>query len=140
MTGVLKSEVKHPGRVILIVLVLGVLWLVGTHHSTSTTPTPTASAHFSARVTNFKVLPGNYVRVYYHVVNSGNAVGSPTCEVKIQPTNGYGDPLSGYGVDAMAGTSTVGAKGQQTFYMDIVVSDNDAHFVTSRSMIKVSNC
>jgi len=97
-------------------------------------------AKYKAEVTGFSVLPNNYVRVFLSVKNVGAAAGSPSCMVSIQPTNSYGDPIGSGGFDSMAGTHSVAVGDTYSGYMDIVVSDNAASDVTSKSMITVSNC
>ena len=100
----------------------------------------TTGATFSAQVYNFAQLPNNYVRVYFRVTNTSSVAGSPSCVIQIQPVNQYGDYLSGQGVDGMTGSQSVAPGATRGFYMDVVVSNNDARFVTSKSMISVTDC
>jgi hypothetical protein len=96
---------------------------------------------YQATVINFTVLPNNYVRAYLSVTNVGKAPGSPFCTVTIQPTNAYGDPIGGSGYTWMpANEPTLQPGAALSAHLDIVVSNNDAHLVTSKSMIKVTDC
>ena len=103
------------------------------------------SAHNSApkwrtEINNFEVLPNNYVRVWFTVTNVGKGSGNPNCTVYINPVNAYGDPVGSGGFDSLSGSDTVQAGGVFRRYMDIVVSNNDASYVTDKSMISISGC
>jgi hypothetical protein len=129
-----KGNAERLKRVTVVALVISIIAGVGIRLAATQTLT------FKSNVTNFSVLPDNYVRVFLTVTNTGNTAGSPSCQVNIQPVNAYGDQLSGSGFDAMSGGQKIQPGASYSGYMDIVVSDNDAQFVTSKSMITVSNC
>jgi hypothetical protein len=96
--------------------------------------------NYDATVRSVAVLPNNYVRVFLSIENVGNAPGAPDCGIIIQPVDQYGDDLSGDGVGDMTGDHTVQPGATYSGYMDIVVSDNDAKYVTSTSMVQLSDC
>jgi hypothetical protein len=129
------KKVKTAKPLLISLAVSCVLSLVAIQAFTSG-----GSARWKASVTAFTVLPNNYVRVWVSVTNVGNAAGAPSCMVSIQPTNAYGDDIGNGGFDAMDGSHTVNVGATYSGYMDIVVSGNDASYVTSKSMISVSNC
>jgi hypothetical protein len=131
-----KQKMRAEGKIFLTVVGLVIVVILAVVVITHTG----AKDKFSARVPNFAVLPNNYVRVYLDVTNTGKATGDPSCTVTIQPVNSYGDPVGNGGFDSMAGTQSI-KPGHSLFgHMDIVVSNNDAHLVTSKSMIRVSGC
>lgn len=95
------------------------------------------SASFIVTVRTFKVLPDQYVRVYLNITNTSTVAGAPDCGVTVQPTNSYGDDLSGSGVNAGDWASMKPGATIYT-YLDVLVSDNEAHDVTSTKMITAS--
>ena len=130
---------RAKASVFLVLVAFGVGYRVaGVHFGSGHAGT----AVWAARIDNFAVLSGagNYVRVYAEVSNTGTAPGGPQCIISIQPTNAYGDAVGGNGFDALTGNKVVEPGHTYRFYEDIVVPDNDAHLVTSKSMISISGC
>ncbi len=101
---------------------------------------PGPSASWSVSVQAVKVLPNDYVRVFFAVDNTGTAAGSPDCSIIIQPVDSFGDDLSGDGLGTLQMVNNVPAGTTVHTYTDIVVSHNDARFVTKPSMVSVSDC
>lgn len=138
--GGVSESTKSPVATGAVLVVLGLLsfWPVVVAYNVG----HEAQAKYHATIANYEVLPGpgNYVRVWLRVQNVGKAAGAPTCMVTITPVDQFGDPMGSGGFDALAGTQTIRPGGSSEGYMDIVVSNNDAHYVTSKSMISVSGC
>ncbi len=120
--------------VILAFVAFIVIYEVLTSHGSSSAP------QYDATVRSVVVLPNNCVRVFLSIENVGNAPGAPDCGIIIQPVDQYGDDLDGDGIGDMTGDHTVQLGATYSGYMDIVVSDNDARYVTSTSMVQISNC
>lgn len=95
-------------------------------------------ASYRVVVRTFKQLPGQYVRVYLNVTNVSKLSGIPDCSVSIQPTNPQGDPIGGGGVNAGTLNHAIPAGATNYTFLDVLVAGNDAHLVTSRSMITAS--
>ena len=132
-----KKKKKPAGKAIAISAAVSIILSLVTIQFFKSTA---SHARYKGEVVNFEVLPNNYVRVWFSVKNVGTDPGQPRCMVSIQPTNIYGDPIGSGGFDSLDGSHTVAAGDTYSAYMDIVVSDNDASDVTSKSMISISNC
>lgn len=85
------------------------------------------------------VLEGNYVRVWFSVTNDGESEGSPKCMVWIEALTAYGDSM-GHGFDSLVGSDSVAPGETFSRYMDIVVTNNAASYVTDPSMITIDKC
>ena len=132
-----KKKKKPAGKAIAISAAVSIILSLVTIQFFKSTA---SHARYKGEIANFSVLPNNYVRVWFSVKNVGTEPGGPDCMVSIQPTNIYGDPIGSGGFDSLDGSHTVAAGDTYSAYMDIVVSDNDASDVTSKSMISISNC
>lgn len=135
-TGVAQAS-RGRGAPITVFVVLAVLafWPVALAYHLGHSP----KAIFRASVVRVYPLPNNYVRVFLSVSNVGQAAGQPMCVVSIQAKDGAGD-IVGSGFDGMTGGQTVKAGKTFSGYMDIVVTNNAAHYVTSKSDVTVSGC
>ena len=129
-----KQKMRPAGKVFLVFLAVVVILVIVVKIATSG-PKPS----FTARVTSFEILPGNYVRVNLDITNTGKGAGAPSCVVTVQPTNVYGDSLGSGGFTSIGGT-TIQPGRDLLGHVDIVVANNDAKYVTSRSMIMVGAC
>jgi hypothetical protein len=109
--------------ILVVTLIIGISVLSGGPHG----------GPYTARVTQVTLLPHNYIQVNFLVTNHGSVAGSPSCHIDIQA------PYGGSGYDGMSGTNTVQAHSSQSFYDNIVVSNNDATYVTS-SMVTIGSC
>jgi hypothetical protein len=94
---------------------------------------------FTASIDDVAVLEGNYVRVWFSVVNDGDSVGYPKCTISIDALSAYGDPM-GYGFDSLSGSDAVAPGETFSRYMDIVVTNNAAHYVTDASTTTIDKC
>jgi hypothetical protein len=137
MTERIATSTRHrTARIIAAAIVIGIFIAI-----VSSVSSHGGGGPYSAQVTSVTPLqgPGNYVRVDYTVTNAGSASGSPSCQIDIQLNDVNGNPMAS-GSDAMSGTNTVPAHGSQAFYADIVVTNNDAFYVTNPSMVTISGC
>jgi hypothetical protein len=132
-----RKQKKTAGKAIAISATVSIILSLVTIQFFKSTA---SHARYKGEIASFVVLPNNYVRVWFSVKNVGTDPGKPSCLVSIQPTNIYGDPIGSGGFDALDGSHTVAAGDTYSAYMDIVVSDNAASDVTSKSMISISNC
>ena len=119
----------------LVAGVIGVL-AVNNHQSSVQKTAP----KYRTEINNFQVLPDNYVRVWFTVTNVGKGPGNPSCTIYINPVNAFGDPVGSGGFGSLSGSDTIKAGGVFRRYIDIVVSGNDASYVTDKSMISISGC
>jgi hypothetical protein len=130
-----QTTVTKPAMVGIVIAIIIAIVII---HLATEPAAP--SATWNVQVTAFKVLPQNYVRVFFSVENTSTVAGNPDCSVIIQPTTSFGDDTSGDGLGTLSMVNNVAAGATVHTYIDIVVSANDAHFVTSKSMIQVSDC
>ncbi len=121
------------GKLVVIIIVVIVVFAAFRAISSQTVT-------FRSTVNSFQVRPNNVVRVYFTLTNTGNTAGSPSCVVQVLPTDPSGNLLSGLGTNGFSNGPTVRPGHSYRAYIDVVVSNNDARFVTSKSMISITGC
>ena len=98
-----------------------------------------SSARYRAEVVRVHPLSSLQVRVYFVVTNVGTAAGQPFCTINVQAKDRSGN-LLGSGIDAIGGGASLMPGKSLSGYDDVIITDNVARQVRSRSDVQISSC